>query len=313
MMEEQAAALTPGHFAHAWQPIVVNRPARSERPVLKIAAFNARGGCWAEKIAERMGRPPLDDTDVVLLSEADWRLRRSGRREVAADLAAELQMSFAYIPELGARRATGELAYSTGNAILSTRPLYDVTATPLSGLFMRRRALRVTGGPAGLTAKIAVQRKPIVVGVVHLNSRWNPRGRTLQMQQYIQAIPREASAIIGGDLNTTTIDLRTPGLFMRAIPSLLFNSHRFRNPQAWEPLFERLAESGFETSGANLAGRATFTFSRFIPPMVRPKLDWLAFRGLKVVPGSTAVVPPRLSIFAPRFSDHDFVICAVHA
>jgi endonuclease/exonuclease/phosphatase family metal-dependent hydrolase len=312
-MEEQAAVLTPGHLAHAWHPIVVNRSARSERPVLKVAAFNACSGRFAQKIAERLHHSPLDDIDIVLLSEVDWRLKRSGRREVAADIAAELGMSFAYIPEFGVRSASGELVRSMGNAILSTRPLLDVTATPLTKLFMRNRVLRLTGGPAGLTAKIAVHRKPLVVGIVHLNSRWNPLGRATQMQQYLQAFPREGSAIIGGDLNTTTIDLRMPGSFLKAMPLLVFKSRRFRNPQAWEPLFERLAEAGFKTAEANLAGRATFTFTRFIPPMVRPKLDWIALRGLKVVAGSPAVVPARLSTLAPRFSDHDFVICAVHA
>jgi len=56
---------------------------------------------------------------------------------------------------------------------------------------------------------------------------------------------------------------------------------------------------------------ATFTPTRLIPPIVRPKLDWLALRGLKPVAGSAAVLPARMSSFASRFSDHDFVTCVV--
>jgi hypothetical protein len=39
----------------------------------------------------------------------------------------------------------------------------------------------------------------------------------------------------------------------------------------------------------------------------------LALRGLKPVAGSAAVVPARMSLFAPRFSDHDFIMCTVEA
>jgi len=78
-------------------------------------------------------------------------------------------------------------------------------------------------------------------------------------------------------------------------------------------LFERLRETGFKIAGANASGKATFTPSRLVPPIVRPKLDWLALRGLKPLAGSAVVVPARMSFFAPRFSDHDFIMCIVEA
>jgi len=73
----------------------------------------------------------------------------------------------------------------------------------------------------------------------------------------------------------------------------------------------KVLEAGFDTAGANVAGTATFTPSRLVPPILRPKLDWLALRGLKPVTGSAAVVPARMSLFSPRFSDHDFIMCIV--
>ena len=65
---------------------------------------------------------------------------------------------------------------------------------------------------------------------------------------------------------------------------MLFNSKRFRHPHAHEPLLARLGEAGFEMRGANVEGRPTFTFARTVPPWMRPKLDWIALRGLKPVP-----------------------------
>ena len=65
-MEELAAAVGSAHTAHAWGPIVLNRAARAERQLLKVVAFNARGGRSLDKIStltspssvERSGHRP---------------------------------------------------------------------------------------------------------------------------------------------------------------------------------------------------------------------------------------------------------------
>jgi len=44
---------------------------------------------------------------------------------------------------------------------------------------------------------------------------------------------------------------------------------------------------------------------------MRPKLDWIALRGIAALPGSAAVVPARNSIWSARFSDHDFITCEI--
>jgi hypothetical protein len=131
------------------------------------------------------------------------------------------------------------------------------------------------------------------------------------MKRYMEGFPAGAPAIIGGDFNTTTVDLGTRASLIKAMALSLFHPYRFRNPLSWEPLFERLRDAGFETAGANVNGTATFTPNRFVPPIVRPKLDWLAARGIKPVVGSAATIPARLSFFGPRFSDHDFIMCTV--
>jgi len=311
-MEELAAAFGAAHSAHALGPIMVNRPAHTGRRLLKVVAFNAHGGGSLDKISTVLRRPPLNDPDIILLSEMDWRMRRSGRQETAAELAADLGMSFAYIGEFGDRSANGGPVSFVGNAILSNRPLTDVRVLPLARRFIRPRIRRFFGTPTGLAAKVVVNRQPLTLGIAHLNSRWNPKGRESQMKQYLAGFPAGA-AIIGGDFNTTTVDLSSRALLIKAMTLSLMHCRRFRNPQKWEPLFECLRESGFDTAGANASGVATFTPSRFVPPIVRPKLDWLALRGLKPIAGSAVVVPARTSLFAPRFSDHDFIMCTVEA
>jgi hypothetical protein len=86
---------------------------------------------------------------------------------------------------------------------------------------------------------------------------------------------------------------------------------RFRYPEAYEPLFADLSRAGFEVRAANVPGKPTFTFHRAIPPMLRPKLDWIALRELPPIAGSARVVTARKSFFSARVSDHDFVMCEV--
>jgi endonuclease/exonuclease/phosphatase family metal-dependent hydrolase len=310
-MEELAAAFSATHSAPAWGPIVVNRPPRAEQRLLKIVAFNAHGGGSLDEISVTLRRHPLNYPDIILLTEMDWRMRRSGRRETTAELAANLGMSFVYVGEFGVLSSKGEPVSFVGNAILSNRPLADVRVLPMASKLDQRRIRRFVGAPTGLVAKVIVNRRPLALGIAHLHSRWNPSGRELQMRQYLEGFPAGVAAIIGGDFNTTTLDLGSRAALIKAMVLLLLQRHRFRNPQKWEPLFERLRETGFKIAGANASGKATFTPSRLVPPIVRPKLDWLALRGLKPVAGSAVVVPARTSLLAPRFSDHDFIMCIV--
>ncbi len=293
-------------------PIVHNRDPRPHRDgPLRVVLFNAAGGTRLGGIASCLARFPLNRASIILLCESDWRTARSGNREVAAELAALLGMSFAYVPEFGLGKPGAEINAFLGNAILSANPFDDVRAVGLpqpSGLstgYWRRRRV---GAPAGLVAHATYSGIRIAIGVAHLSSRCDPAGRERQMRAYLADFPRQGPAIFGGDLNTTTTQLASRGALVRVAAQMLVNRNRFRQPQRYEPLFERLAEHALEIHGANLMRRPTFTFSRAVPRAFRPKLDWLATRELTPVRKSAAVIPARPSILSSRVSDHDFVM-----
>lgn len=296
---------------HPWGPIIANRPPAGDRQSIKVIAFNARTGRSLDRIAKRLRRPPLANPDIILLSEMDCRMARSHRRDTAAELAADLRMSFAYIGEFAMQPQEGEPVSFVGNAILSNWPLADVRVLPLARSSLRRRLRLRLGAPAGLAATVTVNRRLLACGVVHLNSRWNPRGRELQIRQYLDGFPPGLPAIIGGDLNTTTVELSSSASLIKAAALALLRPERFHNPRRFEPLFECLREAGFETTDSNVPGAPTFTPTRLIPPLLRPKLDWLAVRGLRPISGSADVIPARMSWFSSRFSDHDFIMCLV--
>jgi endonuclease/exonuclease/phosphatase family metal-dependent hydrolase len=296
----------------AFEPIIVNRPPLAARPTLKVVAFNARGGLHLETIVRCFSRPPLADADVILLCEADWRLRRSAHREFAADLAASLKMSFAYQAEFGIAGASVEPVSFLGNAILSSQPLHSAQGVPLSGAGWEWRRMHFSGTPTALAASATFGGRRIALCVVHLDSRWHPAGRARQMAELMTEFPYEEPALLGGDFNTTTLDLLNRNAILKVPYKMMVSPLRFRRPQRFEPLFERLKEAGFGVDGANVADKPTFTFSRVLPPFVRPKLDWIALRGLTALRGTAAVVPARWSPFARRISDHDFVMCEIN-
>ena len=163
------------------------------------------------------------------------------------------------------------------------------------------------GIPSGLVVNARFERCDLTIGVVHLASRSDPGWRAEQMATYLAGFPTHGPAILGGDFNTTTTELMSGRAFLDTMARMLINPWRFRAPQRREPLFAQLAAAGLRIEGVNVMGKPTFTFSRIVPPIFRPKLDWLAIRGLKPVAGSARVIPARPSFFSGRVSDHDFV------
>jgi endonuclease/exonuclease/phosphatase family metal-dependent hydrolase len=295
-------------LAPPFETVTFNRAALPVRSPLKIAVFNAHGGYRLDAIVDRLKRPPLNEVGTVLLCEASWRRRRSGRIKFAPELADALSMSFAFAPSFGVPEKNGEFR-AVGVAMLCSQPLDDVRTIALPRPPLQFKTYLLPGVPQGLLARVNVGGRRVTMGVIHLERMCGPIWRALQMERFLGALGPETPTILGGDLNTTTVDMDIPWSLARAAAAVALHPRRFRDPQAWEPLFDRLRESEFYVDEANVPRASTFTFSRFVPPLWRPKLDWIAARGVTVVPGSPAVVPARSSTIGRRFSDHEFVTC----
>jgi endonuclease/exonuclease/phosphatase family metal-dependent hydrolase len=297
-------------------PTVVNRPARRPSGPCKVVVFNGYGCGDTGTIFRFLSRPPLAGAAVILLCEVDLGLRRSHRRDCAGDLAAMLSMSYAYGPEFGfVRRQPGFTSFF-GNAILSAAPLEDVRTIPLPVFFdwtarrMRKtpRGLRRVGQRGGMIARVRLEGRTITLGVAHLENRIGPEGRAHQIERFLAAMPREGPAIIGGDFNTTTINLRDWSECAGMLSRMAVEPRRLRRPEPYEPLFAMLERAGFRYREANAPLAPTFHPIRMLPAFLRAKLDWIALRGLEAVPGSARVANARQGWFR-RLSDHDFVAC----
>jgi endonuclease/exonuclease/phosphatase family metal-dependent hydrolase len=300
-----AAAVSSGP---PFEPMALNRPAVAARSALKVVVLNAAGGADFHAILGCLTRPPLADAGTLMLCEASWRMPRHRWVEFAPGLAEALKMSFAFLPSFGRVTDGGEVR-ALGNAILCAQPLDDFRAVALAKPPNRFQARRLKGVHQGLLASIGVNGRRVALGVAHLERIWDPQGRARQMEDFLGAIGDDAPVIIGGDFNTTTVDMDRRWQMLRACAAIALSPGRFHRPQAHEPLFDRIEAHGFSIEGANVPGVPTFTLSGLVPRRWRPKLDWIAARGIRPVDGSAAVVPARTSAFGRRVSDHDFVLC----
>jgi endonuclease/exonuclease/phosphatase family metal-dependent hydrolase len=291
-----------------FEPVGLNRPALVGRSPLKVALLNVAGGREIRAIADRLSRPPLSDAGSIMLCEASWRMPRHGLVEAASTLAEALKMSFAFLPSFGRPEDVGNYR-ATGNALLSAQPIEDFFAVPLAKPPHLVQPRRVIGVHQGLIATLAHGGRRFRIGVVHLERLWDPAGRAQQMEDFLAAIGRDLPAIIGGDLNTTTLNMDRRLELPRACLAVAIRPRRFRYPERHEPLFESISTHGFSIEGANVRGAPTFTMGGIVPRLWRPKLDWIAARGLNPVSGTAAVVPARNSRLGRRLSDHEFVTC----
>ncbi|HLH75297.1 MAG TPA: endonuclease/exonuclease/phosphatase family protein [Candidatus Binataceae bacterium] len=300
------------------EPIVVNRPALNLGPLLKVVAFNARGGRSTELLAQWLRKPPLAGAGLILLCELDWRLPRSAQVESAARLADSLELSMAFGPEFGFARHGEPMGSFFGNAILSAWPLHEVKAIrlPIFYDWTRRHLPRNprwwgerVGQRGALRASLSIADKRITVAVAHLENRATPVERAEQMRCILARIPATGPAVLGGDLNTVTVDLRNARQCAAFSLSLLCAPRRLREPRPWEPLFADLERAGFQAQEANQPMAPTFTPTALWPRWLRPKLDWLAARELAVISGRSQVV--SASYRGRRFSDHDAVMCEI--
>lgn len=274
---------------------------------LTVAAWNIERCKRVEDSAALIRR---SGADIVLATEVDWGMARSGQRHTTRDLAAQLGMGYAFgieFVELGTGDAFETRQFADvpndhglhGNAIMSRWPLRNVTLIPIDdgGLWYVTNPkndgqLRV-GGRMAIAAQIDTAAGPLTCVSVHYESESTPDSRAVQTDRLLAEIDRlypGAPCIFGGDLNTAALTGLTRSEVMAGAPQ--------------EPMFAQVAAAGFGWRGANSGALTTR-----VPPE-RPAhyplktLDWLFTRGV------TAHDPYVLAAVSDRgeyLSDHELI------
>jgi endonuclease/exonuclease/phosphatase family metal-dependent hydrolase len=277
---------------------------------VRVVAANLERGRRLDEWVNLLTRA---EADVVLLSEADGGMARSDNRYVARELANQLGMQFAFVVEFLELSLGGEEEQALlppgavnefgvhGGAILSRLPLERPAAVrfEFDGAWYGADSSEPrVGGRCAVVATVG----DLVVVAPHLESHGGPSGRARQLADLLDVIEPYADGrpvVVGGDLNTHTVDLSG-----REEVGGELTPERFWDPVAHEPLFAEAAERGYDWSAANtdepthrtLRGRGDFN------------LDWFLTRGITA---TDAAVAPALAADGAPLSDHDLIAVTV--
>jgi endonuclease/exonuclease/phosphatase family metal-dependent hydrolase len=297
---DRIAATMPALVAIELRQAVNPRPAPGR---LRLIAWNAERLKYHAPSAALLA---AGGADIVLLSETDLGMARSGNRHTAADLAAALGMGYAYgveFIELGlgdAREQSWHKGESNsaglhGNAILSRFPLLDLALFRFDGSGRwfngRNGEQRRLGGRMALAARLTLAGEDAVVVSVHLESDSDAPDRARQVMELLDALDRRYGDLpmaIGGDCNTAALP---PAIGLEDV-------------EDFEPLFVVLAKAGFDWRGANdrMATQRSRPDGTPKPPFRR--IDWLFTRGL--VPSAPHTIA-AVDEHGVAISDHDAI------
>jgi endonuclease/exonuclease/phosphatase family metal-dependent hydrolase len=293
-------------------------PATAASPA-RVVAWNAERGRDVPSLARVL--EPLEP-ELLLLTEMDLGMARSGNCHTARELAARLGMGCVYGVEfvelgLGGPDERAALAGQTnreglhGGAILSRAPLEDPVVVRLepggSWFDARERGESRIGGRIAVMATWCLAGQAVTVAAVHLESHSGPAPRAAHVEVLLDAIETRAQGgpcIVGGDLNTFSLahvelsDRETLRAALEADP------RRLIDPVRYEPLFALARSRGFSWEPCNQMGVATHRVDEPRPSARGGlKLDWLLVRGLEC--SEPVVLEAVHSETGAALSDHE--------
>lgn len=296
-------------------------PAAADR--LRVVAWNIQRGSRLAELQDALrSEPTLSAADVVLLSEVDSGMGRSGNRNIARELAGALGMHYAFTVSylvlgddfLENPDGTPNTLALAGAAILSRWPLGRIINAELPELrdkFSSRREKRL-GSKRALLAEVLLPEGPLWCAGCHLDSNASPSQRALQLDALLEQTATLGRVILGGDWNTTTYDASGPLPLMRDLLHKLLVTgfvptvDGYMTPERTyeQPLFAVLRRHDFSLEGFNDRARGTYCYDVMSPYAVaklhakvgRLLTRWLQ-RRLRPWKG---VVPARLDWFAGR-------------
>lgn len=249
------------------------------KPSYRVLGWNIeRGKELAGQLKAFREIPYLQDCDVLLLTETDVGMARSGNADVARTLARDLGMHYAFVPcYLSLVKGSGTERWIEGenelglhgNAILSRYPIRDPYRIALrNGIDKLKSNEQRLGTQTALAATIDLPGGPLPVASVHLDANSTQAHRASQMRSVLEALPHTGPALVGGDWNTTTFDsssaFRAIMGYWRCVfmgPSRVINGH-FLHPYHWfeKELFDLLEHRGFDFRRCNSIGDHTIYY-----------------------------------------------------
>jgi endonuclease/exonuclease/phosphatase family metal-dependent hydrolase len=220
----------------------------------------------------------LTTCDVLLLTETDVGMARSGNRAVAQVIARELGMHYAFVPcYLNLAKGSG-VEYDVegknklglhGNAILSRYPISHIRPISLkNGKDKMAGREKRLGTQTALAAEIDLPSQKLTAVSVHLDAQSKQHHRHDQMKDVLDGVGSDLPVIIGGDWNTTTYNSSSAfpaimGFWRRVFMGVdhVINHHYLHPYHRFEKkLFGLLENAGFDYRKCNRLGEHTISY-----------------------------------------------------
>jgi len=249
--------------------------------IVRALAWNLERGNKLDGILDALRFDELlKYRDVLLLTELDYGMARSGNRAIAHEIATALKMNYAFAPVYIALQkgsgveaeVEGENTFSIhGLAMFSPWKLTNVHAVPLANgkdkMIGKEKRL---GWLRALVADIEHPAGTFRAVTVHLDVHCSREHRRRQMRrivEHLEGLPR-LPTLIGGDWNTTTFNAQTAGHailgYARRVLMGIRNvaKHHFPHPDRYfeKGMFNDLARHGYEYKTLNDHGVGTLHY-----------------------------------------------------
>jgi endonuclease/exonuclease/phosphatase family metal-dependent hydrolase len=257
------------------------KPGRPGESIM-ATAWNLERGIKLEGIIRALAEHPvLSKSDVLLLTELDYGMARTGNRNVTREIAGSLGMNYAFAPcylnlakgsGLEARAGGTNRQALHGNAILARFPLEHAHSIALpNGKDKMRGTEKRLGSQRAVIADLMHPLGTVRVVSVHLDAHSTQRHRHLQMKlilDHLETLSPQLPVVIGGDWNTTTYNSkRAPyaiaGFFRRVMMGVdnILDNH-YPHPYRWfeRALFREIERRGYGFRNVNQLGVGTLHY-----------------------------------------------------
>lgn len=250
--------------------------------IVRATAWNIERGKRLASIKRVLREHPvLRASDVLLLTELDYGMARTGNADVAREIAGTLGMNYAFAPcYLALNKGSGVEADVEGensqalhgNALLSRFPLRRVHSIPLpNGKDKMAGKEKRLGQQRAVVADVEHPAGEFRAVSLHLDAHSTQRHRYRQMRlvlDHLDSLTPRLPTLIGGDWNTSTYNSR------RAVYSILGYARRvamgvenvvknhYPYPERWfeRKLFRELERRGYVYRELNALGVCTLHY-----------------------------------------------------
>jgi endonuclease/exonuclease/phosphatase family metal-dependent hydrolase len=264
---------------------------------VRVAAWNIERGLRLPSIIRTLQEHPiLRQSDVLLATELDYGMARSGLRFVARDIAEALELNYVFAPcYLALNKGSGLEALVSGentqalhgNALFSRYPLLRAHAIALpNGKDKMKGEEKRLGNQKAVVADVVHPAGTVRMVSLHLDAHSTQRHRQRQMAlllDHLDNLEPALPVLIGGDWNTTTYNSK------RAMYSILGYARRvlmgvrnvienhYSHPDRWfeRGLFRELERRGYDYRDLNQPGACTLHYDVDNMAVNKSMADWV--------------------------------------